>query len=103
MVNAEIFIAEREYPDWKDVIDCLKKAGKVVLLTREKAEVSLVLGGKYLNPCVLSGKKKLFYDIIKWGWQIGTFVPIAKHYYNELHDLTGLSDKQKADFILKCC
>lgn len=93
MATVKVFISERDIPMWAEVTRQIEIDTKPV-----EADVSIVIGGGFLNPLALSGKKVLFYDRKTFN-DFALFERIMYNYYDEMHDLTGLSPKEKVKAI----
>ena len=85
---------------WDEVVERLAGTGFVVHSREEDADISIALCGKFENPLALKGKRVLFYDEKAWQntWPMYEFIMDA--YYDEMINITGMSDDKKVSEII---
>ncbi len=101
MPTVRIYRSKKLADNWGLVADKLDAAGLQTHRETGDADVSISLGGMYINPLVLTGKRVLCHNVAEWlpamqkpfGWSL--YKTVLDEYYDEFMDLTGMSDSHK--------
>lgn len=80
---------------WGKIIAALKRKGLKVHYKPVKADVYIVLGGRFENPLCMKGKRILVFHKSEWapsetGWDYW-YGHLMQEYYDTLIDCTGAS------------
>lgn len=101
MANVKFFKVDRDSEFWHNIIELLAQKGVIVHGKPQEADISVVLSGKFENPCILKGKKVWAYTASEWTMPgFSSYIPVVKEYYDETINLTDLTDDQIVDKLM---
>ena len=107
MPKIEYFYSERSKgrPHWQEVYIALKEKGITIHIEPKSCDYSVVLGGCFVNPIPLQGKKILAVNTQEWQaakWEF-MFRPILEEYYDKMINVTGCTPEETLELIKKTC
>ena len=93
----EVRIIKATTPDlkkWKTIMNDLATAGFRVTTRPQKADLSIVLGGRFENPLAFKGYRVLAYNPGHWPPPVRNagfafFKPLLEEYYDELLEVNS--------------
>ena len=92
MQSVEVFLNSSSVEGWQHLVRALNKEGIELSNESKPCDVSVVLSGQHINPFALTGKKILLAYSPEWGDLFyHVFLPVLKHYYDEITDIYGRS------------
>ncbi len=90
MLSAKLFIHKQQMAEWQVLVVELEEQGIGIYRDVSPAGKSIVLGGQYINPLVLTGEKVLISYSPEWGALFKhVFYPVLLEYYDRIIDITG--------------
>jgi len=88
MQSVEVFLNNSSFEGWQHLVRALNKKGIELNNEPKQCDVSIVLSGQHINPFALTGRKVLLAYSPEWGDLFHhMFLPVLKHYYDEIIDI----------------
>jgi hypothetical protein len=101
MQNVSFLIKPNDRIPWLAVTKKIEELGYEVSAELQDSKTTIVLGGSYMNPMVLNGRKVLIafpLEELKAGWNT-IFMPVLVEYYDRIEDVRKMSVDKIMDII----